>query len=52
MRRILYEHLGIQCGLECEVPERVEKALEKEKEKAQAQEQEPTSVAWIETEGP
>jgi len=27
IRRILYEHLGIACGLECEVPERVEAAL-------------------------
>jgi len=27
VRRILYEHLGIACGLECEVPERVEAAL-------------------------
>ena len=26
IRRILYEHLGIACGLECEVPERVEAA--------------------------
>ena len=24
IRRILYEHLGIPCGLECEVPERVD----------------------------
>jgi len=54
IRRILFEHLGIQCGLECEVPERVEKALEKEKEKEmeKAQEAEPASVAWLETEGP
>jgi pimeloyl-ACP methyl ester carboxylesterase len=29
IRRILYEHLGIPCGLECEVPDRVEKAVEK-----------------------
>jgi hypothetical protein len=27
VRRILYEHLGIRCGLECEVPERVEAAM-------------------------
>ena len=27
VRRILYEHLGIACGLECEVPERVEAAV-------------------------
>ena len=27
IRRILYEHLGIPCGLECEVPERVEAAM-------------------------
>ena len=27
VRRILYEHLGIACGLECEVPERVDAAL-------------------------
>jgi hypothetical protein len=27
VRRILYEHLGIACGLECEVPERVEAAM-------------------------
>jgi len=26
VRRILYEHLGIPCGLECEVPERVDEA--------------------------
>lgn len=26
IRRILYEHLGIACGLECEVPERVDAA--------------------------
>jgi pimeloyl-ACP methyl ester carboxylesterase len=26
LRRILYEHLGISCGLECEVPARVEAA--------------------------
>jgi hypothetical protein len=25
--RILYEHLGIPCGLECEVPERVDAAM-------------------------
>ena len=46
LRRILYEHLGIACGLECEVPERVEKALMK------AQEPEPAVFVWIETEGP
>jgi hypothetical protein len=28
IRRILYEHLGIACGLECEVPDRVEAAME------------------------
>jgi hypothetical protein len=27
VRRILYEHLGIPCGLECAVPERVEAAV-------------------------
>jgi hypothetical protein len=27
VRRILYEHLGIPCGLECEVPARVEEAV-------------------------
>jgi pimeloyl-ACP methyl ester carboxylesterase len=27
VRRILYEHLGIACGLECEVPDRVEAAV-------------------------
>ena len=27
VRRILYEHLGIACGLECEVPERVDGAM-------------------------
>ena len=27
IRRILYQHLGIACGLECEVPERVEAAM-------------------------
>jgi len=26
VRRILYEHLGIPCGLECEVVERVDAA--------------------------
>jgi pimeloyl-ACP methyl ester carboxylesterase len=50
LRRILYEHLGIQCGLECEVPDRVDKALEEEKEKAQ--EQAPAAFKWVETEGP
>jgi hypothetical protein len=29
LRRILYEHLGIPCGLDCEVPERVEAAAQK-----------------------
>jgi pimeloyl-ACP methyl ester carboxylesterase len=28
IRRILYEHLGIACGLECEVPDRVDAAVE------------------------
>jgi pimeloyl-ACP methyl ester carboxylesterase len=28
IRRILYEHLGIACGLECEVPDRVDAAME------------------------
>jgi len=28
VRRILYEHLGIACGLECEVPDRVNAAVE------------------------
>jgi pimeloyl-ACP methyl ester carboxylesterase len=27
IRRILYEHLGIPCGLECEVPDRVDAAM-------------------------
>ena len=27
IRRILYEHLGIACGLECEVPDRVDAAV-------------------------
>jgi hypothetical protein len=27
VRRILYEHLGIPCGLECEVPDRVDAAV-------------------------
>ena len=27
VRRILYEHLGIACGLECEVRERVDAAV-------------------------
>jgi pimeloyl-ACP methyl ester carboxylesterase len=27
VRRILYEHLGIACGLECEVPDRVDAAV-------------------------
>ena len=46
VRRILYEHLGIACGLECEVPERVEKAM------ASLPEPEPAVFRWIETEGP
>ena len=50
VRRILYEHLGIPCGLECEVPERVDKAVEKALEKAR--ETEPAVSAWIGTEGP
>jgi pimeloyl-ACP methyl ester carboxylesterase len=29
VRRILYEHLGIACGLECEVPERVDAATKR-----------------------
>jgi pimeloyl-ACP methyl ester carboxylesterase len=29
VRRILYEHLGIPCGLECEVPERVDAATKR-----------------------
>jgi len=48
VRRILYEHLDIACGLECEVPERVDKALET----ARAQEPEPAGPARVETEGP
>jgi pimeloyl-ACP methyl ester carboxylesterase len=48
LRRILYEHLGIQCGLECEVPERVDKLVEA----AEAQAPEPVFPAWVETEGP
>jgi hypothetical protein len=28
VRRILYGHLGIACGLECEVPERADAAVE------------------------
>ena len=31
VRRILYEHLGIACGLECEVPERVDAATKSRK---------------------
>ena len=27
VRRILYEHLGIACGLECEVPDRIDAAV-------------------------
>ena len=27
IRRILYEHLGIACGLECEVPDRIDAAV-------------------------
>ncbi len=50
VRRILYEHLGIPCGLECEVPERVDKAVEKALEKAR--ESEPAVSPWIGTEGP
>ena len=46
VRRILYEHLGIACGLECEVPERVEKAM------ATARQPEPAAFVWTETEGP
>jgi pimeloyl-ACP methyl ester carboxylesterase len=46
VRRILYEHLGIPCGLECEVPERVEKAL------ARVPEPEPAVFRGVETEGP
>jgi len=34
VRRILYEHLGVPCGLECEVPDRVEKALQEAAQKA------------------
>jgi len=48
VRRIIYEHLGIPCGLECEVPERVDKLMET----AQAQAPEPVFPAWTETEGP
>jgi len=48
VRRIMYEHLGIACGLECEVPERVDRLLET----AQAQAPEPVFPAWMETEGP
>jgi len=29
VRRILYEHLSIPCGLECEVVERVNEAAER-----------------------
>jgi pimeloyl-ACP methyl ester carboxylesterase len=32
LRRILYEHLGIPCGLDCEVPERVEAAAQEASE--------------------
>ena len=46
VRRILYEHLGIQCGLECEVPERVDAAV------ASAPKPEPAVFTWTETEGP
>lgn len=40
IRRILYEHLGIACGLECEVPERVDAAMAS----AAAAEEEQTAV--------
>jgi len=46
VRRILYEHLGIQCGLECEVPERVDAAV------ASAPKPEPAVFRTSETEGP
>jgi len=46
VRRILYEHLGIACGLECEVLERVEAAV------AGAPKPEPAVVKTDETEGP
>ena len=36
LRRILYEHLGIACGLECEVPERVDAAVAAERAKQEA----------------
>ena len=45
IRRILYEHLGIACGLECEVPERVDTALEKAKRQAAGAGADP--VAWM-----
>jgi hypothetical protein len=38
VRRILYEHLGIPCGLECEVPGRVDAAV------ARAPKPEPSAV--------
>jgi hypothetical protein len=46
VRRILYEHLGIACGLECEVLERLDAAV------AGAPEPEPPAVAPEVPEGP
>ncbi len=46
VRRILYEHLGIACGLECEVPERVDAAV------AGAPKPEPAVFTWTGIEGP
>jgi Alpha/beta hydrolase family len=46
IRRILYEHLGIACGLECEVPERVEAAM------ASAPRPEPPPVSSNAVQGP
>ena len=46
IRRILYEHLGIACGLECEVPGRVEAAM------ASAPKPEPPVVNWNAVQGP
>jgi len=46
IRPILYEHLGIACGLECEVPERVEAAV------ASAPKPEPPAVNWNAVQSP
>ena len=46
VRRILYEHLGIACGLECDVPERLEAAV------ASAPKPEPAVFRASEIQGP